>query len=243
MGQETLRIVALRRVAYSDRHAIVTAWSRQRGRVSLLVPEGAGRGAARLRALTMPPALLEAVVDVRPGRDIWPARGMRPLSPLVSLRTNPLKSLVGQLVAEILADVLRQSSPDPLLSDYIELSLATLDALDDSVAIANFHLVFLRGLLRFTGIEPDLSTYRPGSVFDMREGLFRSTMPPHTDWLDARESAAVLTLGRITTGNMHRFRYTKKERNRALDLLLHYMSLHHQLAAPPKSLEVIRSLF
>jgi len=243
VGLESLRIVALRRVSYSDRHAILTAWSRERGRVSLLVPDGAGRGAARYRALTIPPSLLEAEADVRPGREIWPVRTMRPLAALGDLRANPLKSLVGQVVADILAGTLLRSGPDPLLFDFIELSLAVLDAARQPVEIANFHLAFLRHLLHFMGIEPDLSTYSPGSLLDLRDGIFRRSLPAHPDCLSAGESAAAARLGRMTMANMRAFSFTRAERNRAVDLMLRYMVLHHAVTAPPKSLEIVRSLF
>lgn len=243
MALETLNIIALKRVTYSDRHAILTAWSRERGRVSLLVPDGAGRGAARNRALTMIPSLVEVVADVRPGRDIWPTRSLRPAAPLASLRANPLKALVGQLLAEILGDMLRQSGPDERMFDFIEISLNTLDATTDNTAVANFHIAFLSHLLRFAGIEPDMTTYAPGRCFDMRDGVFRATLPPHPDILVGDEAEAASRLSRLTYRNSHLFHYTKKERNRALDLLLRYMTLHHTSTATPKSLEIIRSLF
>lgn len=243
MALETLHIIALKRVTYSDRHAILTAWSRERGRVSLLVPDGSGRGAARNRALTMPASLAEVVADVRPGRDIWPARSIRPTSPLTNLRANPLKSLISQLLAEILGDMLRQAGPDERMFDFIDISLNTLDALTDATATANFHLAFLSHLLRFAGIKPDMSTYAPGRCFDMRDGVFRATLPPHPDILSGDEALGAARLARMTYGNSHRFHYTKKERNRALDLLLRYMTLHHTSTATPKSLEIIRSLF
>ncbi len=35
--------IALRMIRYNDRHSILTAYSRQAGRVALLVPAGAGQ--------------------------------------------------------------------------------------------------------------------------------------------------------------------------------------------------------
>ncbi len=43
MARLRLNIVTLRRTHYSDRHSILTAWSAEMGRVSLLVADGSGR--------------------------------------------------------------------------------------------------------------------------------------------------------------------------------------------------------
>lgn len=66
----TLTCIALRTVKYSDRASILSVYTAQRGRMSLAVPAGKGKSAARFRALTMPMAVFECQADVRPGREI-----------------------------------------------------------------------------------------------------------------------------------------------------------------------------
>ena len=75
-----LHLVALKTTKYSDTQTILTAYSRERGRVSLALPAGSGKGAARVRALTMPLAVIECVSEVRPGREILPMRHRLSLS-------------------------------------------------------------------------------------------------------------------------------------------------------------------
>ncbi len=50
----TLNLIPLRVIPYSDRNSILSAYSRELGRVSFVVPAGAGREARRRRALLMP---------------------------------------------------------------------------------------------------------------------------------------------------------------------------------------------
>ncbi|MDE6153062.1 MAG: recombination protein O N-terminal domain-containing protein, partial [Muribaculaceae bacterium] len=50
----TLDCIALRTVRHSDRHSILSAYTRQRGRMSFLIPAGNGREATRRRAMLMP---------------------------------------------------------------------------------------------------------------------------------------------------------------------------------------------
>lgn len=243
VGKVDLNIVTLRRVRYSDRHSIVTAWSRELGRVSLLVADGSGRTAARTRALTAPPGVLECVAEVRPGRDILPVSQLRPLLPLTSVRSNPLKGMVAMFLAEVMGAVMHESQPDSAAFDFIALSIRLLDNLDNDTALANFHLCFLYQLGRFLGVEPDISTWRDGRLLDMRDGVFRLTPPPHSDFLDPSESTAAARMSRMTFANMGRWKMSRAERGRALDVILHYLALHLSPGLDRlQSLEVLRSL-
>ncbi len=243
MPKIPLNIVVLKRVRYSDRHAILTAWSRERGCVSLLVPDSAGRSGARVRALTAPPGLLECVADLRAGRDIFPASQFRPLHPLGSVRTNPVKGMIAMFLAEVMGAVMRESQPDEGAFDFIRGALETLDGLTDPAAIANFHICFLYQLGRVLGVEPDVSTWRPGRMLDMPDGVFRATMPLHSNVLDERESAFAARMSRMTFSNMKKWRMSRQERNSSIDLILRYLSLHLSPGlARMQSLEVLREL-
>ncbi len=95
--KQKMHIICLRSVRYSDSKSILSAYSLEAGRVSLLVGSGNGREAMRRRALTQPLGVLECVADVVPGRDIHRVAEMRPLHPLSALRANPVKCGVAML--------------------------------------------------------------------------------------------------------------------------------------------------
>lgn len=244
MKSQTLKVITLRRTRYSDRSAIITGLSAERGRVSLLVADGSGRGAVRARALTMVPSIIECVVSGRTGRDILAASSLRPVLPLVSLHSNPLKQMVAMFMAEVTEHAIRDASaPDPRLSEFIELSLASLDMLEKDAAIANFHLYFLYHLASVLGVEPDLSTYRPGSWFDMNDGIFRLTMPAHSRTLPPDQCRMIMMLSRLRLETLSRLRLTRAERNAAVETMLRYLTLHSVVnAASLRSLDVLRSL-
>jgi len=246
MARETLHIVTLRRTRYNDRNSIVTAWSREKGRVALLVAEGAGRGAVRSRALMMVPSLVECVVSIKPGHDIMPVSSPVASAQLTSLRVHPIKGMIATVIADILDNALREGAggPDPTMSDFIEVSLKALDTLESDRAIANFLLYFIYSLARCLGIEPDVSTYRQGAVFDMLDGVFRLSPPLHPHYIEPHEAEMVITLSRLTLPLLGYVKIKRADRNKALDMMINYLSLHS--AAPSaglKSLEVMRSLF
>ena len=240
--KQILHIVALRTIRHSDRHSILTAYSREAGRVAFAIPAGAGREAARRRALLMPLGLVECVADMKPGRDVHLMHEPRAIRALHGIGCHPVKNAVALFVAEVLDALLREGAPDELLFDYIAGSVAALDGREPRET-ANFHLCFLFGLGRFLGIEPDVSGCREGAVFDMRDGCYRMSVPMHSNYLTGDAAGSVALLSRMNYGNMHRFRLTRAERNATLDSILAYYSLHYAALGSLKSLDVLRVLF
>lgn len=242
---ENLHCIALRTVKYNDRQSILSAWTAEHGRMTFAMPEGAGREARRRRAMTMPLGVFEGVCDLRPGRDIHLLRDMRAdTAASAMLHASPAKAMIAIFLADVLDAVLRQSAPDPLLTDYLRGAIAALSAERDAAAMANFHIVVLFKLMYFAGIYPDMASWREGSVFDLRDGCFRSSLPLHGAVLTGEEVDTLRVLDRIGFGNAAMLRLTRAQRLRVLDKILEYYSIH---LAPGlgslRSLDVLRSLF
>lgn len=240
--KKELHIIALRTVRHTDRHSILTAYSLELGRVAFAIPAGAGREALRRRALLMPLSLVECVADIRPGREVFIMHDPRAQAALTSLRTHPVKSSLVMFIAEVLGVVLHDGPPDESSYAYIHNAINTLDILPGG-SVANFHLLFLYGLGRHLGIEPDISDYRPGMLFDMLDGRFRLSAPMHRHYLDPVQSGAVVALSRMNPANMHLFKMSRHERNQLLDGILQYYSLHYTGLQSLRSLDVLRELF
>lgn len=242
MATETLHIIALRTIRHSDSRSILTAYSREHGRMSFAVPAGKGRSASRISALTMPLSFIECTADVRPGREISTLRSPAPALALTTVHSNPLKQMTAMFLAEILAVILRESQGDEAVFRFIENAVRLLD-IAEGRSLANFNLWFLYNLGRLLGIEPDTSTYAPGSLLDLRDGVWRAGMALHPDVANAVESSAVWRLSRMTVTNMHLFRYTRQERNMLLDGILRYYTMHLVSLSGLKSLDILRSMF
>ena len=240
--KRTLNIIVLRTIHHSERHDILTAYSREAGRIAFAIPAGNGREAARRRALLMPLGIIECVADMKPGREIHLMKDPRPLRPLHGLRMHPIKSAIAMFVAEILAVIVRDGPADQLLFDYIIRNVVALDMMD-SPGVANFHICFMVGLSRILGIEPDVTGYRPGMVFDLMDGRFRQTPPLHSHYLEPSLSHNVATLMRMNLTNLHLYKMNHVQRNEMLDVILKYFSLHYAALSSLRSLDVVRDLF
>ena len=230
-----LHCIALHTVRHSDTRSILTAWSAELGRISIGMPDGKGREAARRRALTMPLAMFEAVGDVRPGRDIISVRDLRPSagSP-ASAPPTPARTMLQLFLADALDRILRQSAPDPLLSDFIFDSLRRLARLSRPTALANFHIVFLFRMARFLGIAPDTDIPAGASpekmIFDLR------LIPPHP-----ARAYALLCRSRRRGRETRREAYIRQHAPRALHprrALAHYRCDNRLLPPAPHPLRL-----
>lgn len=243
----SLHCIALHTVRHSDTRSILTAWSAELGRISIGMPDGKGREASRRRALTMPLSMFEAVGDVRPGREIISVRDLRPSagSP-TSAPPSPARTMLQLFLADALDRILRQSTPDPLLSRFIFDSLNRLGRLTSAAALANFHIVFLFRLTRFLGIAPDTSIPSGASpekmIFDLREASFRPTLPSHPLFYTGKDAAAVRLVGRLTFENMHRAHFTRDERSKIIDGIIDYYHLHLSPSGTILSLDILKTL-
>ena len=208
--KRNLHIIVLRTIRHNDRHNIVTAYSLEAGRVSFLVPAGAGREATRRRALLVPLAPVELVASTQAVSDLMTMQDPSPMVTLHSVTSSPVKASITLFVAEVLAMVLREGPPDELLFNYILHSVETLEGLPSSRA-ANFHISFLISLSRLL--------------------------------LSVDRSAVLARLMRMDMTNMHLFRFSRRERNEALDLILEYYSLHYTSLTSLRSLDILRELF
>lgn len=242
---KSLDCIALRTVRYSDRNSILTAYTRQGGRLSFLVPAGTGRAAARLRALLMPMGRFECVADIRPGRDIHSIRDVKAV--VLPPVADPLRSTIALFVADMLSILLKEPMSDPLLFDFIDDALRRLGENRkgmtlEGAALLNFHICFLIRLTRFLGIEPDWPTYLPGAVLDFADGIFRPFPPSHRNFLPPGESEAASLLGRMNFRNLGHFSMTRFERNTILDRILLYYQTHFPSVGEPSSLSILRMM-
>lgn len=237
---ENLDCIALRTVRYSDRANILTAYSRQRGRVAMIVPAGGGRQAARTKALTQPLSVFQCVADVRPGREMLQPRDFRMGG--VPQSCDPVRATLSLFIADVLASLLREPQCDVHLFDFI-VCVADRVASADGDALPNMHICFLLRLQHFMGIEPDWSTYAAGAVFDMADGIFRGSPPLHGRWLPSAEAEAAWRLRRMNMRTCGLYRLSRTGRNLILDRLIQYYQIHFPGMASISSLEVLRSIF
>lgn len=241
MAIERLHGIVTDVLKHSDRHNVVTLYTRERGRVALLANAGGGKTARMRNAQLMPLSVIETDVNVSATRELqFLGRFSRPLL-WHDLYFDPVKSAVGLFTAEFLNVFLRQSPPDARLWDYVVKAVTQLDSMKRG--IANFHLAFLIEFLAYAGITPDTDGWQPGAWFDLRAGSFSALPPGHRDVAEPDDAGFMPLLARMTTANAPAFRFSVGQRRRLLTGLLRYYSVHFPGLSSLKSPEVLQELF
>ena len=241
--QQKISGIVLRIIKHSDTHSVVTVFSRESGCIAFLSPSGSTREAARRRALLTPFSVIEGVADIRAGKDLATIKDLTRKN-VRDFSINPVKGIIALFISDVLHTLLREQQPDSVLYDFLEASSDKLGGITNKTAVANFHIAFLLGLIRLLGFEPDCSTYSIGKIFDLRDGVWRSSAPLHNIFLDpVRSGTAYKIISKMNMQNMHFYKFTRNERNEITDIILQYISLHMTSLANIKSLDIVRSLF
>lgn len=247
---ERIRGIVIRTLRHSDRYDIVTLLTESRGLMSLLsrAPGSGGSGSrrggmsrkGRLPLLT----LVETEVPAHSTRDMQILGKFNCPIMWRSIYFHPDKSVLAFFISDFLYTLLRSAPPDTMVFRYVLHALEALDATERSVA--NFHICLMLGMLPLVGIQPDCAAWRPGCIFDMRDGAFQDAgeiRTPHNDLIGPDLAAKIPLLCRMTFANMHKFRLRGDDRSELIEWIMRYYAIHLPVSSQLKSLEILRALY
>lgn len=226
---------------HSDRHDIVTLFTRSRGRVAFLSPTGSGKAGRLRRSRLLPLASIEGDMNFRATTELQRLGTFSPHRVWGDIYFHPAKQLIALFLSEFLNKLLRASMPDKNLWDYILNSLALLDGMKSG--FADFHIAFLSSLLPFMGIQPDISQYSPGKLLDMQAGVFTDRMPSHRDFLQGDDARLAAILCKLDFSNMKALKLNSQIRIRILETILRYYGIHYTGTSNLRSLPIIHDIF
>lgn len=233
--------IVLHSFKYGESRLIVDMFARQTGRMSFVVPLPRTPRSRLKKQYFQPMTLLEVEADVKLNQQLQRLKDARLLAPFTTIPFSPEKLALSLFAAEFLYHALRSEQQNEPLFDYIRGSMQWLDM--SGAGYANFHLTFLMRLSRFLGFYPNLESYSDGAVFDLRAATFSAVVPMHRDFLGPGESRRIHTLMRMDFPTMHLYRLNRTDRNRIVDVLLHYYRLHLPQFPELKSLGVLQELW
>lgn len=227
---ERIRGIVIRQIKYGEKEQIVDLFTDTHGRMSVIMKRG-----------HMPLAMIEFDCNLHGQGKLPRPHNIVPYYTYRNIQFEPIKSTLAMFTAEFLSNALREEMPDTLLYKYIEESLQWLDCTD--CGISNFHIAFLLHLSRFLGIEPNLEGHSSTQHFDMISGEYCSFQPKHPHFLRPEEARVIPYLSNMTISNMHLYRFSRKQRQRILEILSDYYRIHIPNFHELKSLEVLKEIF
>lgn len=235
------RAIVLRVTKYGEQKMIVDLFTEALGRLSAICRIPKTQKGKLKKQYFQPMTVLEVAFDYRQNLSLQHLLDARIALPFVSIPFHPLKLSISLFLAEFLSYSTRNEQQNVPLYQYIEKSLAWLDAC--SATFSNFHLVFMMRLSRFIGIYPLTTHYHAGDYFDLRAASFTSMPPLHTDFLAPEDAARIGTLMRMDYETMRLFRMSHTDRNRIVDVLIAFYRLHVPNFPELRSLSVMKELW
>ncbi|GBU07536.1 DNA repair protein RecO [Bacteroidales bacterium] len=235
------RAIVLYLFSYNDKYSLAHIYTEAFGLVVYMVSKSRSKRTKVPRSLFYSLSILDLEVEHVNRRDVHKIKEARSLLPSLEILENPYKNAMSMFLSEFLGKVLKDVQSNKYLFLYLYHSIQVLDSAQEG--LANFHLVFMLRLSHFLGFEPDVSTYRAGYFFDLKDGIFVSDKPLHPSFIDPKSSEVFLLLLRMNYDNMHLYHFSRLERVQIIDQVLLYYRLHLTDFSALKSLSVLQDVF
>ena len=226
---------------YNDRNNIVTLFTRERGRLSFISPTGSGKVSNVRRARLQPLSVVSTDLNFKATAELQRLGSLSSSEIWTDIYFHPAKRVLTLFISEFLYRLLNASMPDKGLYEFLINSFRLLDGMREG--IADFHIPFLVSLLSFSGIQPDITNYKAGYVFDFASGSFAGKEVATGPFLKEEEAKAVTFVMRLNFANMKKLRLTSVNRRQILYGLLNYYSFHFPGLGNLKSPDILREVF
>ncbi len=241
MMQIKTQAIVLRTVKYGEKQLIVDLLTATQGRVSFLVSVSSSKTARVKKQLFQPLTLLRVEYRFKPNARLQHLQDVGLDVPFASIPFDVVKQSLVLFLTEFLYNATWNEPPNEPLFSYLRSSLLWLDQSKGN--LANYHLVLMIHLSRFLGFFPNLTHYRAGCFFDLRDAVFTTECPSHPDYLAPQEAQHLGLLTRLSFETMHVLKLTRAQRHRTLNIIVHYYRLHLPQMNEMRSLDVLGELF
>ncbi len=237
---QSTRGIIFHTIPYADNRVIAKIYTEHAGVQSFIVNVSRSKKGKNKGNLLQPLTQLEIVADYRENKSLHSIREISCRESYHHIREDIVKTSIALFLAEVLYKAVKEEEANPQLYSFIASSLHILDLQQEGVA--NFHLCFLLQLTKFLGFFPQQNNAGPKSVFDLRDGVFRTTFPEHPLFMDAAEARVLEDLLNMTYGNLHTFPLSGEIRRVMVKHLLRYYESHLHSMHEVKSHHVLEAV-
>lgn len=237
---QTTRGIIFHTVPYSDSRVIAKIYTEHFGILSYILTVSRSKNGKIRSSLLQPLTQVEIVADHREKNKLQSIRELSCPSPYHHLQTDITKTTIALFIAEVLYKAIKEEESNPELYAFISGSLHILDLQEEGVS--NFHLCFLLQLTKYLGFYPQPNSCGEKSCFDLRDGIFRPSFPPHPLFMDAGEARLLEQLMLYNYTTMNQFALSGELRRVLLKHLLRYYELHLSSMREVKSHHVLETI-
>lgn len=162
--------------------------------------------------------------------------------PWSTIALDVRKSTVALFMAEVLYRLVRESEANAPLFDFVERSVAALDALQNDTATANFHLWFLVQLSFHLGFFPGNEPLDTG-WFDIENGEFTLVEPGHKLFFSPESTKILGVMMGANPALLHTIGLSRAQRGDFLNSMLTYFGYHLDGISAVRSVEILKEVF
>jgi len=233
------KAIVLSSLKYGDTSLIVRCFTLKEGIKSYLI-----RGVLKAKKGNIKAAYFQALTQLNieanhnDKGNLNSLKEVHIINPYKSIYSNIFKQTIVLFLSEILSSSIQEEEENSLLFSYIETSLIWLDTHD---SISNFHLLFMLNLSKYLGFYPDMSGVE-NQYFNLVDGRFVASNLEKEVIYGAELIQFKKLLG-TNFDTVEIVKFSKRERQQVLSIIIRYFELHLDGFRNPKSLGVLETVF
>ncbi len=232
--------IVLDHILYRETSAIVHLYTRELGRQNYIVNGVRGIRKSRKTALLQPLNRLSLEVYHSPRKDLHRIREFSLQKPMIKIPYSQSTRAQAFFLTELLSKVLIMQDPAQELYDFLDHSIDILDS--EIEGSENLHLYVMFRLAGFLGFLPNANKVGAKAWFDLKNGQFVKSEPPHPLILSPAKAALFSKLFETDIFTLKKLSKNASERNVILNALLDFFRLHTHGFGALRSLEVLQNM-
>jgi DNA repair protein RecO (recombination protein O) len=233
--------IVLHTIKYGETSVIARVYTELFGLQSYLVKGARNRKGGNKMSLLAPLTILEMEVYRKETAQLHHIREMRMIYPFSTLPFDVIKSSIAMFINEVIFRSVREEEPNRPLYSFLESSIRWFDLVPNHYS--DFHLWFMLHFCSYLGFTPSNNYSNSRAIFNLREGIFQSTLPEHADYLIEPLSSTLNQLSGSKLEDLSTHQLTAQIRHALLPRLVDFYRFHIQGMKEINSLEVLREVF
>lgn len=234
------RGIVLHTTNYSESSLVVKIYTETSGLCSFIVSGVRTKNSRFKSSLFQPLSLVEVVASGKPGQTMYRITEIHLSPPFSGIPENVIKSSIAIFIAEVIYRSIKEEEPNPSLFHFMDSGIQIFDLSRENCS--RFHLFFMTQLTRHLGSYPHGTCIRGVSVLDLREGLFRDSIPLHTDYLLPDVTALFYDLMQTDFENFHTIPIPSPLSKQLLAALVAYFEMHQTHGATIRSHRILETV-
>ncbi|HNX66579.1 MAG TPA: DNA repair protein RecO [Bacteroidales bacterium] len=234
------KAILLHSLRYSDNSNIVHFYTRDFGKVSMIIKGISAKKKTTRNIYLQPFYIFNLEFYMRETREMQTLKELSLLYTPVEMPVNVFKSTIALFLSEVAHSVIREEEVNYPLYDFLESSIISLDSITENVE--NFHLWFLVRFAALAGIGPTPSASEE-EWFDLMNGVFVLERPLHDFIIEPPLAVKFNSFLISDLSEIGLIKFRGNERSILLELLIKYYSLHFPGMRKIHSLGILNDVF